>query len=164
MPDVKQIVVGRLNQVGPVVDGNAPVHRQWSAPRRRSQAPAAERRSRARSCESRRRRCRASTGRALRYAHFARDQADDFEIRLGAHGLDGALQPLHFAADVGDGAVLLVGARPPGRRRRRAAPSRSGTFLHHDERASARPADRVFRRIRADHPQHIQIGAASISS
>jgi len=32
-----------------------------------------------------------------RHAHFARDEAHDFQVRLGAHRVDGARQPLHFA-------------------------------------------------------------------
>src|SRR5208283_6009627 len=42
--------------------------------------------------------------------HFAGDEAHDFEVGLGAHGVDGELQTLDFAGDVGDGAVLLVRA------------------------------------------------------
>ena len=89
-------------------------------PRRPLPAPAAEHCSLARSCGSLRRPCPAATGPARRQAHFLRDQADDLEIRLRAHGADGALQPLHFAADVGHGAVLFVGATPRAARHRRA--------------------------------------------
>ena len=42
------------------------------------------------------------------HAHFFGEQAQDFEIGLGAHHLHAALQPLHFAANVGHRAVLLI--------------------------------------------------------
>ena len=69
--------------------------------------------------------------------------------------LQAALQPLHFAAHVGDGAVLFVGGG--GGKDHVGALRGLGEehVLHHHESAAGCELS-VLQRIRAHHPEHVQ--------
>ena len=89
--------------------------------------------------------------------HFLGQQAEDFEIGLGAHGFHGTLQALHFAGDVGDGAVLFIGGRGGEYDVGTLRGFGEEHLLHYDKRVLRRQV-RALQRIRADDPEYVEIG------
>ena len=75
---------------------------------------------------------------------------------LGADGGNRALQALHFAADVGDGAVLFVGAGG-GQKDVGALRGFGQEHVLHDDESFLRGQRTVLQRIRADDPESVEI-------
>ena len=90
-------------------------------------------------------------------SHLLGDLPEDFEIRLGAHHLDRLLQPLHFAADVGHGAVLFVRGRG-GENDIGLLRGLGHKEVLHDHESLLRRERGALQRIRAHYPQDIQVG------